>query len=150
MQTTNSIVIRGDVDRIYDLTANIQDWPELLPHYRYVRVEEQSELHKIAAMGASRNGFPVRWRCRQELVPEDRRILFKHIGGITRGMEVEWRLEPGPEGVKVTIFHELRYAVPLLGPMFAEYIVGRLFVHNIAGKTLKCIQKKVEAEARAA
>ena len=150
METTNSVIMRGDADRIYELAANIQDWPALLPHYRYVIVEECSERHKVARMGARRDRLPVKWRCLQELVPEERRIQFKHTGGITKGMEVEWRIEPGPDGVRVSIWHALEYPVPVLGPLFAEHVVGRLFVSNIAGKTLKCIQEKVEAEARAA
>lgn len=150
METTNTVVMRGDPGRIFALAADIQDWPSLLPHYRYVVVEERSERHKVARMGASRDGFPVKWRCRQELLPGEGRILFKHIGGLTKGMEVEWRIEPGPDGVRVTIWHALSYPVPLLGPLFAEHVVGRLFVHNIAGKTLKCIRERVETEARAA
>jgi ribosome-associated toxin RatA of RatAB toxin-antitoxin module len=149
LQTTNTIVIQGDPSRIFELAANIQDWPLILPHYRYVVVETQTERTKTARMGASRDGFPVKWRCLQELRPDDLRIIFTHIGGITRGMYVEWRLEPGPQGTKVTIFHELNYSIPVLGNLFAKYIVGRLFVHNIAGKTLKCIKERVESEARA-
>lgn len=150
MQTTNMALMHGDPDRIFELAADIQDWPALLPHYRYVDIEERSDIHKVARMGASRDGFPVTWRCRQELAPESRRIHFKHTGGITMGMDVEWRIEPLPDGVHVTIRHELNYSVPVLGPLFAKYVVGRLFVHNIAGKTLQCIKAKVEAEARAA
>lgn len=149
MHTENTVLIRGRRDRIFELAANIQDWPRLLPHYRYVIVEECSERRKVARMGASRDGFPVKWRARQELFPEEYRIVFRHIGGITRGMEVEWRLEPEGDAVRVTISHELIYPIPVLGPLFAEYIVGRMFVQNIAGKTLRCIQEKVEAEARA-
>src|SRR5579871_3572657 len=144
MRTENTILICGPVDRIYELAANIQDWPALLPHYRYVVVEERSDRHKIARMAATRDGFPVTWRCRQELRPDERRILFQHIGGITRGMDVEWRLAPEGDAVRVTIEHELDYPVPILGPLFATCVVGRLFVHNIAGKTLTCIKKKVE------
>jgi ribosome-associated toxin RatA of RatAB toxin-antitoxin module len=150
METTNTVVMRGDPDRIFALAADIQDWPALLPHYRYVIVEEQSADHKVATMAATRNGFPVQWRCRQELARATRRIRFKHIGGITKGMDVEWRIEPGPQGAQVSIWHKLNYPVPVLGPLFAKYVVGRLFVHNIAGKTLQCIKAKVETEARAA
>ena len=85
-----------------------------------------------------------------KLRPGERRILFKHIGGITRGMDVEWRLEPEGDSTRVTISHELSYPVPLLGPLFARFVVGDLFVRNIAGKTLACIKQIVEAEALAA
>src|SRR5882762_2793416 len=134
MRLENTILMRGDPDRIFELGAAIEDWPGILPHYRYVVIEERSERVRVARMGASRDGLPIKWRARQEVVQEERRILFTHIGGITKGMEVEWRIEPGPDGVNVTIRHDLSYPIPLLGPFFARYIVGGLFVHNIAGK----------------
>lgn len=151
MHTANAVGMRGDPERLYgrifQLAADIQDWPALLPHYRYLRVLEQSSTHKIADFGASRDGFPVKWRARQELFPAEGRITYQHIGGITKGMWVEWRLEKRGDHVHVTIEHELNYPVSILGPLFAQYIVGNLFVQNIAGKTLRCIQAKVEAES---
>lgn len=150
MQTTNEIDILGNSDRIqtrvYQLAANIEDWPRILPHYRYIRVTEESDRHKAADFGASRDGIPVTWKARQELYPEERRITFRHIGGVTKGMWVEWRLESIDGGVHVVIDHELSYPMPILGPLFARYIVGGLFVENIAGKTLRCFKAIVEAE----
>src|SRR2546423_1879884 len=52
MRTSNTIFINGNPARIYELAANIQDWPRLLPHYRYVRVEEESVAYRIPWMGA--------------------------------------------------------------------------------------------------
>lgn len=150
MHTVNEIEISGEADRIcpriFQLAADIQDWPALLPHYRYMRITEQTDRRKTADFGATRDGFPVKWRAVQEVFPEANRITFTHIGGVTKGMWVEWRLEKRPNGVHVTIEHALDYPVPLLGPLFARYIVGKLFVENIAGKTLRCIKAKVEAE----
>ena len=175
MFTSNTVEIKGQaariLPRIYQLAADIQDWPAWLPHYQYMRILEQSDAHKVADFGAVRRfglfevfandsdtglaaqryrigfAFPCRWRARQELFPNDMRITYKHIRGITRGMWVEWRLEERGDHVHVTIDHELNYAVPLLGPFFAKYIVGKLFVHAVAGKTLQCLKEKVEAEA---
>jgi ribosome-associated toxin RatA of RatAB toxin-antitoxin module len=155
MRTASSVDICGDAERIcgriFRLAANIQDWPALLPHYRYVRLLECSDRHKVADFGASRDGFPVKWRARQELFPEANRITFKHLRGISAGMEVEWRLEKCDDHVHVTIEHELAYPTIVLlrrpADWFAEVIVGRMFVHNIAGKTLRCMKSLVEAEA---
>jgi ribosome-associated toxin RatA of RatAB toxin-antitoxin module len=150
MECENTIDIAGPIDRIFELAAKIEDWPRILPHYRYVHVEERDGPVTVARMGATRDGFPVTWRARQELRPDEHRILFRHTGGVTKGMEVEWRLEPRANGVRVTIWHSLSYPVPVLGPFFAERIVGRLFVTNIAGKTLRCIKQMVEDELRSA
>lgn len=152
MRTSNTVEIYGEAERIfpriYALAADIGDWARLLPHYRYMRVLEQAADYKVADFGASRDGFPVRWRARQELFPDEGRITYKHIGGITKGMWVEWRLQKRGDHVHVVIDHELTYPIPVLGPLFAQYIVGALFVHNIAGKTLRCIKAKVEAESQ--
>lgn len=163
MHTSSSVDIHGDPDRIYgriyQLAADIQDWPVLLPHYRYLRVLEQAPTHKIADFGASRDGFPVKWRAQQELFPEEGRITYRHIKGITTGMWVEWRLEKRGDHVRVTIDHELSYdtagnsdlkstlIVSGLAALFANLVVGPIFVRNIAGKTLRCIKAKVESEA---
>jgi ribosome-associated toxin RatA of RatAB toxin-antitoxin module len=153
MRTFNRIDILGEpariAPRIYQLAADIEDWPRILPHYRYMRILERSDRHKVADFGASRDGLPVSWRAEQELFPEETRITFKHIGGVTKGMWVEWRMEPLGDHVRVAIEHDLTYPVPLLGPWFARYIVGGLFVENIAGKTLRCIKAIVEAEGGA-
>ena len=150
MHTVNQIEILGEpaqiCPRIFQLAADIQDWPTILPHYRYMRILEQSDTHKVADFGALRDGIPVKWRARQDLFPEANRITFAHTGGITRGMWVEWRLEHRDRAVLVTIDHDLKYSIPLIGPLFARYIVGKLFVHNIAGKTLRRIKAIVEAE----
>ncbi|MBC7527435.1 MAG: hypothetical protein H7308_07775 [Chthonomonadaceae bacterium] len=150
MHTVNEIFIEGDADiicpRIFQLAADIQDWPTLLPHYRYLHVLERSETHKVADFGASRDGFPVKWKAKQEVFPETNRITFLHTGGVTKGMWVEWRLEKRENGVSVEIDHELNYPIPVIGGFFAKHVVGRLFVENIATKTLRCIKAKVESE----
>lgn len=156
MYVQNTISIHGDPGRVcrrvFELASNLQDWPRLLSHYWYMRVLEDSGRHKVADFGAYRDfgwRFPCRWRARQELFPEAGRITFEHIGGVTRGMRVEWRIVPCPDGAEVTIAHWLDYPIPLLGPWFAHYVVGKLFVHHIAGQTLRRFQAIVEAEERA-
>lgn len=150
MHTSNEIAIEGDPlrvrDRVFELAADLESWPVILPHYRYMRVRERSDRHKVADFGASRDGLPVSWRARQELFPDEYRVTFRHIAGATRGMWVEWHIEPLEGMVRVRIDHDLDYPVPVLGALFARYIVCGLFVENIAGKTLRCIKALIEAE----
>jgi ribosome-associated toxin RatA of RatAB toxin-antitoxin module len=153
MKTSNEIDVFGDparlLPRVFTLAAEIERWPEILPHYRYMRILEATERRKVAEFGASRDGWPAAWTAVQELYPEEGRITFEHIGGVTKGMWVEWRLADLGDRVHVAIHHELTYPVPLLGDWFAANIVGRLFVENIAGKTLRCIKAIVEVKADA-
>jgi ribosome-associated toxin RatA of RatAB toxin-antitoxin module len=92
-ETANEIVIQGDPDHIYALAAAVEEWPTFLPHYRWVRVHGREGNRRTVEMAAWRTGIPVRWVSHQWLWPEERRITFQHIGGLSRGMEVEWRIE---------------------------------------------------------
>jgi ribosome-associated toxin RatA of RatAB toxin-antitoxin module len=91
--TANEILITGDPDRIYQLASAVEEWPLFLPHYRWVRVHGREGNRRTVEMAAWRTGIPVRWLSHQWLWPEERRITFRHIGGLSRGMDVEWRIE---------------------------------------------------------
>ncbi len=158
MHTENTVYMRGPKSRIFQLAADIQEWPVLLPHYREVIVFEQTDdgRRKVVEMAAVRNDFPlrgmtfpVRWRSVQVCEPDAGRIYFKHLAGVAVGMWVVWSLEDDPwgRGVTVTIAHDLTYPFPLLNGWFARNMVGDQFVHAIAGRTLATIKETLEKEA---
>ena len=172
-KTANEIVIQGDPDRIYQLAAAVEEWPVWLPHYRWVRVHGREGNRRTVEMAAWRTGVPVRWVSHQWLWPEERRITFRHIGGLSRGMEVEWRIEPHgsrDEGrgmrdeqkqvdsrpsslvphpspfVRVSITHELRLEAPVVRSRLGQWVVGEVFVKAVAARTLACLKQRVEGE----
>ena len=142
------VEIHAPASVVFDLAARVERWPHLLPHYRSVRVLDDQAHRRVVEMAASRDGLPIRWRAVQELRPHEGRITFRHIGGITRGMEVQWTIAPHGPGVLVRIWHGFRPGWPLVPDALIGLVVGKLFVHNIASKTLRCL--KALAEARAA
>ena len=149
MQTENRITIDAPAARIYDLAAPIERWPEILPHYRSVTLLRDEGDWRLAEMAATRDGVPVRWVSIQELSPAQHRIRFRHVRGATRGMDVEWIIEPDPDsdGMLVRIVHVFDPPWPRpLGSLAARYIVGDLFVRNIANKTLRRIKELAENE----
>jgi hypothetical protein len=137
---------------VFALAAEVCRWPELLRHYRYVRElgpqqmgggDEQQRLD----MGASRSGIPVRWTSVQTVYPQDRRIVYHHTGGVTRGMDVVWRIDPQPDGVEVTIEHRLEPSRWWLRPRAAQYVVGHIFIVHIADRTLRGLKRHAEARS---
>ena len=62
--------IRAPFERIFPLAAEIERWPERLPHYRYVRRVPSSNGERRFAMGARRGPIPVRWEAVQRPLPE--------------------------------------------------------------------------------
>src|SRR5215211_1126608 len=95
-------------------------------------------------MAARRDFYPVRWVAVQRSLVEEYRITFRHVRGISRGMNVEWQLTQTADGTSVRIWHEFRSSIPIVGEIFARRIVGQLFVSNIAGKTLRQIKRLAE------
>ncbi len=147
MHTVTAIRIRGSLDAIFRHAARVEDWPRLLPHYRGVRVIASRGLERIVEMKARRGALPLWWWARQVLVPAERRIRYTHLRGITRGMEVEWRLTPEPDGsVAVTIVHDFDLRWPVVGRPVARWIIGPLFVEPTAGATLGRIKALVERD----
>jgi uncharacterized membrane protein len=139
------IRIAAPLERIFTLAAEVERWPQILPHYRYVRRLPGPDGERRFAMGARRGAIPVSWRAIQRPLPEERRIEFLHTGGVTRGMQVAWRFEPSGDVVEVSIEHELDLGWPLIGGLVADRIIGPQFIEAIAGRTLRRV--KVLAEA---
>jgi hypothetical protein len=102
---------------------------------------------KVAAMGARRDLIPVAWTTTQELFPDETplRIRFRHVRGVTRGMDVAWLITPGPGRVHVEIRHWFDPGWPLIGGWPTEAIIGHFFVGTIAGRTLRQVKAVAEA-----
>lgn len=137
-------LMRAPVERIFPLAAEVERWPRLLPHYRYVRRLADPNGERRFAMGARRGPFPVRWEAVQRLIPDERRIEFVHTGGVTRGMWVAWRFEPIEDGTDVSIEHRLDLGWPIVGELAARHVIGPQFIEAIAGRTLRRIAQLAE------
>lgn len=131
-------------ERIFRLAAEVERWPEILPHYRYVRRLPAEDGARHFAMGARRGVIPVAWAAIQRPRPDEGRIEFHHTGGVTRGMDVAWRFEPIDDAWDVSIEHELDLRWPLIGGFAAERVIGPLFIDAIAGRTLRAIKRLAE------
>ena len=70
------------------------------------------------------------------------------VRGITTGMDVEWSFTPVQGGTHVRITHVWdgpRW--PLLGIFAATAVIGPIFVHGIASRTLEGLARVAEREA---
>ena len=141
--------MHAPADRIFALAADVERWPERLPHYRYVRRLPDPSGERRFAMGARRGLIPVRWEAIQRPRPAGSVIEFEHTGGVTRGMQVAWRFREVEESVEVSIEHELHLGWPLIGEPVARWVIGPQFVEAIARRTLRRVKELAEDGVRA-
>ena len=150
MRTVDRIAIHAPLAHVFEAAAYVERWPEILPHYRWVRFLERRDSGGTVEMAAWRPFGPLRypaWWVSEMTV--DRRageVRYRHVRGITRGMDVVWRLVSQVEAeVVVTIVHEWRGpAWPLVGALAADLVIGPVFIHGIASRTLAGIKRFAE------
>jgi hypothetical protein len=150
MRTMDEQHVRCPVATIFNIAANVEGWPRHLAHYRYVRFSERAGRGGIVEMSANRPFGPLKWPTRwvslmQVVEGDSPRIRFKHIGGVTTRMDVEWRFRAGDGGTHVEIEHLWNGpAWPLIGGIAAVTVIGPVFVHGIASRTLAGLARASE------
>ena len=144
MQTEATLRVRAEPRAVYRLAARVEDWPRILPHYRRVTVVRDDGERRVVDMRARRDLIPVGWTAEQRLFPDEPRITFTHVRGITRGMRVAWTFTPQPDGtLLVRVWHWFCPQWPLVPDWLVHLVVGRFFVDYIAGQTLRCLAREV-------
>jgi ribosome-associated toxin RatA of RatAB toxin-antitoxin module len=150
MRTVDRLRMRAPVARVFAAAADVERWPELLPHYRWVRMlERRADGSGLVEMAAWRPfgplNYPTWWVSEMRLDRAAPTVHYRHVRGITAGMDVVWRFEPRGEETEVTIVHDWtgpRW--PLIGGLAAEWVIGPVFIHGIASRTLAGIGRSVE------
>lgn len=150
MVTVDERVVAAPPGAMFDVARDVANWPAHLGHYRYVRIREQRpDGVAVVEMSAFRYfgpaGWPTWWLSLMEVNPQQPSIRFRHIGGITKDMDVEWSFEPAAAGTRVRIVHAWDGpGWPLIGVAAARTVIGPVFVHGIASRTLAGLAKVAE------
>jgi ribosome-associated toxin RatA of RatAB toxin-antitoxin module len=160
METVDEQLVRAPVEVVFGIVSEVEQWPAHLPHYRYVRFRERRPdgggLVEMSAYrpfdlgggGVARFNWPTWWLSMMSVDRAAPSIRFRHIGGITKGMEVEWSFERRSNATHVRIVHSWdgpRW--PIIGVWAATMVIGPVFVHGIASRTLAGLAKVAERES---
>ena len=144
LRTVDTIEMLADPSAVFRAASEVENWPKILPHYRWVKVLGRRNGGRLIEMAARRWLIPVKWRAVQSLDSVKRRVYYEHTHGPTRGMEVEWSIQPAGGVVRVTIVHDLTLKTPIVRTAVGKWIVGNVFVKPIATRTLRAIKALVE------
>jgi len=160
MVTVDERLVRAPLPTIFELARKVESWPEHLPHYRYVRFREhRADGGGVVEMSANRPfeaskpplrfNWPTWWLSEMAVDKSAPCIRFRHIGGITKGMDVEWSFASVPGGTHVRILHLWDGPrIPVVGTWAATHLIGPVFVHGIAARTLAGLGAVAESVAK--
>jgi ribosome-associated toxin RatA of RatAB toxin-antitoxin module len=154
METLDEGIVRAPVEDVFAVVRDVENWPTLLSHYRYVRFRSRSgDGGGIVEMSANRPfgvaNWPTWWLSEMSVDNAKPAVRFRHIGGVTKEMEVEWSLTRVDGGTHVRLVHAWdgpRW--PVIGAFAATAVIGPVFIHGIASRTLAGLSRHVERLSR--
>jgi len=152
MEIVDERIVHTPWRSIFDIARRVEEWPAHLAHYRYVRFRERSsDGGGLVEMAADRPfgpiGWPTWWMSEMSVDEGAPAIRFRHVGGITKGMDVEWtfRTLRDAGGTAVKIVHVWDGPpIPLVGIPAATMLIGPVFIHGIASRTLEGLARVAE------
>lgn len=138
-------------DALFRAAADVERWPVILPHYRWVRFHERRDFGQgVVEMAAWRDfigplRYPTWWKSEMEADPGVPIVRYRHVGGITRGMDVRWEFLDAASGTLVRVVHEWDGPKwPVIGRFAATRVIGPHFVSVIARRTLAGVCAEAE------
>lgn len=145
MRLVHECDVRAPAAAVFALGVEIEAWPALDPAYRWCRILDRGGNRTVFEMAGNIRGWPARWTARQDLFPDDRRIVFTHVRGLTTGMQVAWDIRDGGAGSTLRITHDFTLRWPLIGTPASQWIVGPIFIDWIARRTLSAVKRAAES-----
>ncbi|MGH7502705.1 MAG: SRPBCC family protein [Longimicrobiales bacterium] len=151
MTVYDEAFVKAPPDACFRVAADVERWPLILPHYRWVRfLDRRSFGTGRVEMAAWRNfGGPIRyptwWVSEMRIDEHEPAVFYRHIDGLTRGMEVKWEFMVEQDGTHVRIAHSWDGpAWPIVGGFAWRAVIAPHFVSAIATGTLAGIARETE------
>ncbi len=153
MKQIDEHLCSAPVATCFEVGADVESWPRILPHYRWVRFHEKRGFADgVVEMAAWRAfGFlkyPTWWVSEMS---HDRKVpivRYRHVKGITSKMDVRWEFEPVGKQTLVRVVHEWSGpSWPIIGTFAANIVIGPMFISAIARRTLAGVAREAERRA---
>lgn len=147
MRTVDRCRITAPFDRVFTAASSVTRWPQILPHYRWVRMLDDGLVEMAAwrPFGGGLVKYPTWWVSQMTIDRPAGEIRYQHVRGITQGMDVVWRLVENGGSVDVEVIHAWNGPRwPFIGRLAANLVIGPVFIHGIASRTLAGIKRATE------
>lgn len=94
--------------------------------------------------------YPTWWVSDMHVDEHMPAVYYKHIDGVTRGMDVVWEFHPEADNrTHIRIVHDWPGPMwPLIGGLAANLVIGPHFISAIAQRTLAGVAHEAERQAK--
>ncbi|MBL0170153.1 MAG: hypothetical protein IPP90_05370 [Gemmatimonadaceae bacterium] len=156
MTTIDERLVRAPLSVMFDIAREVEHWPAYLSHYRFVRFRQRAtDGGGLVEMAANRPfglfNWPTWWLSEMSVNYDVPWVRYRHVGGVTTHMDVEWNFTETPEGTLARIVHVWNGpGWPVIGEFAAMQVIGPVFVHGIASRTLEGLARVAERTASGA
>jgi ribosome-associated toxin RatA of RatAB toxin-antitoxin module len=108
-ETEHEITVAAPAQAVYDLIANVTDWPRIFPPTVHVEYAERGDTEERIRIWATANGEPKGWLSRRYLDKDNLRIRFRQEVSQppVAAMGGEWLIDAlSPTETKVRLTHD--------------------------------------------
>jgi len=99
---------------LYDLVANVQDYPQFLPWCLGARVREKTDRLMVADLIIGFKMFRERFTSKVTLDPSKRRIDVAYSEGPFKHLTNHWLFNPHPNGCEIDFYVDFEFRSRLL------------------------------------
>lgn len=149
VRTDNSILIRAPLEMVWDLTNNVETWPQLFTEYAEAEILERKGNTVVfrLAMHPDENGKIWSWVSERTTDPATHVVKARRVEtGPFEFMNIEWFYEPAEGGTQMRWVQE--FTMKPTAPANDEQM--RVYINTNTLKQMAIIKEKIEEHAREA
>jgi aromatase len=145
--TENEITVKAPLDLVWDMTNDLEHWPQLFSEYASVEVLERKGRKTTfrLTMHPDENGTVWSWVSEREPVPETRTVTARRVEtGPFDFMEIFWSYHEVPGGTRMRWVQD--FAMKPEAPVDDAGMTERINANSAV--QLELIRDKIEQRAR--
>lgn len=143
----SSIVINGDIEKVYALAQDIESFPQFMPDMKSVAILERSDdgNRTVSEFVGIIKEFKTTMKWTEEDIwdPQARTCRFTLIKGDFKTYSGVWTFESVEGGTKYNSVIEYEYDIPMIGPLIKSLIQKKM--KQNMDNMLAAIKEKIEA-----
>ncbi|MBM7623397.1 type II toxin-antitoxin system RatA family toxin [Sporohalobacter salinus] len=139
----NSILIDGEMEEVYEVAKDMENYPQFMENIVEVKVVERGENTTITSWIAEVDDKRLTWKEKDIFDPENKHISYKLIEGDLKKFSGEWQFEEKNMGTKLRLTVNFEFGVPMLSAVVNPILKKKVISNSKA--MLKAIKEEVEA-----